>query len=84
MMGLDNFQYRKADLTRIHPYKGAFVMATFNNKFIFYSTRNRLELTKDGATIVKYYKGDLTNSFYTKWEWFKNLPTVINFIREHE
>lgn len=84
MMGLDNFQYRKADPTRVKPYRSAFVMATFNNKFIFYSTRNRLELTKGDATIVKYYKGDLTNSLFTKWKWFRDLPTVINFIREND
>ena len=83
-VGLDNFQSRQADPRRVKPYRSAFMMATYNNNLFFYSTRNRLELTGDNATIVKYYKGDLNDSFYTKWEWFKNLPTVIKFITEND
>ena len=62
-------------------HRGTYVGKSRN--FYFYSVRNRLELSIGDDTIVKCYKGDLSNSFYTKWEWFKNLPTVKQFIEQH-
>lgn len=81
MLGLNKVKFFEQDNTRIPTYRDEFFRGKYKD-FYFYSVRNRLELTKDDDTIVKYYKGDVTNSFYTKWEWFKNLPTVKQFIEQ--
>ena len=79
--GLEDVQHLPKDNRRVPTYRDEFTMA-FYKDFYFYSVRNRLELTKGDATIVKYYKKDLNDSIYSKWEWFKDLPTVKEFINE--
>jgi hypothetical protein len=88
MLGLNDVTFFEKDNRnrRIPTYRDEFHRGTYVGKsrnFYFYSVRNRLELSIGDDIIVKYYKGDLSNSFYTKWEWFKNLPTVKQFIEQH-
>ena len=73
----------------VKPYREPFSMAKVDNCTYFYSVRNRLELITTvthflDTPIVKYYKGDLTDSIEVKWEWFQNLPTIKKFIKEHD